>query len=341
MELRIHDFELPLAHPFGIARGTTYVAKTMIVELRQGGQAGFGEATENDYYGYTIESMRDRLDHVRPEIERTTLGDPVHFWEQMHPTLGDVPFVQCALDGAAHDLWGKLEGQPVWKLWGLSLDTCPLTDYTIGIDEIDVMVQKLREFQDWPIFKIKLGTPRDLDIVRALRGHTDALFRVDANCGWTADEAIRNSEPLKNLGVEFIEQPLPPEDWDAMRRVYRESVLPVVADESCRIPADVERCYGYFHGVNVKLCKCGGLTPARRMLARAAELGLKKMVGCMTESTVAISAIAQLLPMLDYVDMDGALLLARDTATGVSIDRGKVHFPDVSGLGIRLLGEPG
>jgi len=336
MDLAIHEYELPLVHPFGIARGTSYVARTMIVELRQQGCRGFGEATSSSYYGYTIESMRARLAQVRPQIEATTLADPVDFWEQTRPVLGDAPFVQCALDCAAHDLWGKLRGQPVWRLWGLSLDTCPLTDYTIGIDEIDVMVGKMREFAGWPIFKIKLGTPRDLEIVRVLRRETDALFRVDANCGWTAEETIHNSRALAELGVEFIEQPLPPEDWDGMRRVYRESALPVVADESCRIPADVDRCHGFFHGVNIKLCKCGGLTPARRMLARAAELGLKKMVGCMTESTVGISAIAHLLPLLDYVDMDGALLLARDTATGVSIERGRVRFPDENGLGIRL-----
>ncbi len=339
MELLIHDFELPLVHPFGIARGTTYVTKTMIVELRQNGQAGFGEATENSYYGYTIDGMRATLEKLRSEIEATVLDDPVDFWQQMHPRLADVPFVQSALDGAAHDLWGKLRGQPVWKLWGLSLDTCPLTDYTIGIDEIDVMVEKLREFHDWPIFKIKLGTPHDLEIVRRLREHTDAVFRVDANCGWTADETIRNSGPLGKLGVEFIEQPLPPEDWEGMKRVRRESALPVVADESCQTAPDVDRCNGHFHGINIKLCKCGGLTPARRMLKRADELGLKKMVGCMTESTVGISAIAQLLPMLDYVDMDGALLLARDTATGVTINRGAVHYPDENGSGIRLLSE--
>ncbi|MBN2217050.1 MAG: dipeptide epimerase [Pirellulales bacterium] len=336
MDLLIHDFELPLVHPFGIARGVTHVSKTMIVELRQDGRSGYGEAMECDYYGYTIADMRARLEQARGRIEAAVLGDPVQFWEQMCLSLCDVPFVQCALDCAAHDLWGKLEGQPVWRLWGLSLDACPLTDYSIGIDEIDVMVAKLLEFDGWPLFKIKLGTPRDLEIVRELRRHTDAVFRVDANCGWTAEQTIRYSEPLRDLGVEFIEQPLPPDDWEGMRRVYRESVLPVVADESCRISSDVDACLGYFHGVNVKLCKCGGLTPARRMLARAGELGLKKMVGCLIESTVGISAIAPLLPSLDYVDMDGALLLARDTASGVTIDRGRVVFPEENGLGIRL-----
>jgi L-alanine-DL-glutamate epimerase-like enolase superfamily enzyme len=185
-----------------------------------------------------------------------------------------------------------------------------------------------------------LGTPHDLEIVRELRKHTDAIFRVDANCAWTADEAIRNSPALKELGVEFIEQPLPPDRWDDMKRVYRESALPVIADESCQVEPDVERCLGHFHGINVKLVKCGGLTPARRMIQRAGQLGLKTMVGCMTESTVGISAIGQLLPLLDYVDMDGALLLARDIATGVRIERGRIHFPEENGCGVRLR-EPG
>jgi len=199
------------------------------------------------------------------------------------------------------------------------------------------MVQKMQEFPGWPVYKIKLGTPDDVEIVRTLRGHTDAVFRVDANCAWGVEETIRNSAALKELGVEFIEQPLAPDDSDGMKEVYRASALPVVADESCQQEPDVDRCGTCFHGVNVKLVKCGGLTPARRMIARARALGLKTMVGCMTETSVGVSAIAQLLPMLDYVDMDGALLLAQDIATGVTIDRGRVQFPDENGCGVKLI----
>ena len=197
----------------------------------------------------------------------------------------------------------------------------------------------MQEFPGWPVYKIKLGTDHDLEIVRELRRHTDAVFRVDANCGWTADEAIANSEAMKDLGVEFIEQPLPAEQWREMGRVFGASALPVIADESCVVEEDVERCAGAFHGVNIKLVKCGGMTPARRMIARARELGLKTMVGCMTESTVGISAIAQLLPLLDYVDMDGALLLARDIAAGVAIDQGRCRYPSENGNGVRLTGK--
>jgi L-alanine-DL-glutamate epimerase-like enolase superfamily enzyme len=275
---------------------------------------------------------------VRPRLESSGPVDPADLWQELRPAFEANTFAQCALDIAAWDLWGKLRGQPLWKLWGLRIDgPLPVTDYTIGIDTIDVMVSKMKEFPDWPIYKIKLGTADDLGIVRELRRHTAAVFRVDANCAWDAETAIRLSRPLKDLGVEFIEQPLPPDRWDDMREVVRHSALPIIADESCGVESDVERCSGCFHGVNVKLVKCGGLTPARRMLDRARQLGLKTMVGCMTESSVGISAIAQLLPLLDYADMDGALLLARDIASGVRIERGRIIYPQEAGCGVRLL----
>jgi L-alanine-DL-glutamate epimerase-like enolase superfamily enzyme len=172
-----------------------------------------------------------------------------------------------------------------------------------------------------------------------LRCHTDAVFRIDANTAWSADQTIAFAPELKSLGVEFIEQPLKRDDWDGMKRVMNESVLPVIADESCQTEADVERCADHFHGINIKLTKAGGLTPARRMIARARELGLKVMVGCMNESSIGISAIGQLLPLLDYVDMDGAVLIAQDIATGVHLVEGRAVFPDENGLGVRLIRE--
>ncbi len=219
---------------------------------------------------------------------------------------------------------------------GLSKADAPLSNYTIGIDAIPKMAAKLQEAPGWPIYKIKLGGGQDIEIIQELRKHTDATFRVDANCGWTADHAIAMSHQLKELSVEFIEQPLPADERDAAARVFRESALPIMADESCVFEADVELCNGMFHGVNVKLVKCGGLAPARRMIARAKELGMKTMVGCMTESSVGISAIAQLAPMLDYVDMDGAALLASDIATGAVVSQGRCAYPDLPGTGVVL-----
>ncbi|MDP7014537.1 MAG: dipeptide epimerase, partial [Pirellulaceae bacterium] len=234
------------------------------------------------------------------------------------------------------DLWGKLAGKPTYELLGLQLGETPLTNYTIGIDKVETMVAKMREFPDWPVYKVKLGADNDLEILRQLRSATDAAFRVDANCGWTVDQCLEYAGEMKQLGVEFIEQPLPADRWDDMKTLYAESPLPIVADESCILEEDVAKCAGHFHGVNVKLVKCGGVTPGLRMLREARSLGLKTMVGCMTESTVGISAIAQLLPLLDYVDMDGALLLAEDIATGVTIDQGRCIFPDKHGHGVEL-----
>ena len=336
MKLHLYEYDLPLRHVFTISRESTSVQKTLIVELEHEGLHGFGEATTNPYYGATIENMVGALESVRSQVEVWNPDDPDEFWDALQPALAEHAFAHCALDLAAHDLWGKSLAKPVYELWGLPTDDMPPSDYTIGIDEIDVMVAKLQEFPGWPIYKIKLGTSHDLEIVRRLRCHTDAVFRVDANCGWDPDETLRNAHALAELNVEFIEQPLPAERWEAMRQVRAQSALPVIADESCITPSDVDRCDGHFHGVNIKLVKCGGLTPARRMIARARQLGMKTMVGCMTESSVGISAIAQLLPLLDYVDMDGALLLAEDIASGVTVERGVCRFPAEAGCGVQL-----
>ena len=336
MKLTIRDFNLPLKHTFTISYDSRDVQETLIVELQQGQHKGYGEATSNPYYGFTIENMTQALENIREQIEAAELKSTEEFWEQMQPLLSDNPFALCALDMAANDLFGKMHQKPLYELWGLQKDQVPLTDYTIGIDTIENMVKKLKECP-WPIYKIKLGTPDDVAIVRELRKHTDAVFRVDANCAWSVAETINNSHQLKELGVEFIEQPMPATDMEGMKEVYQHSALPLIADESCITEDDVKKCHGHFHGVNIKLVKCGGLTPARRMIAEARELGMKVMVGCMTESTVGISAIAQLLPLLDYVDMDGALLLREDIASGVTIEYGKVRYSTENGTGTALL----
>jgi L-alanine-DL-glutamate epimerase-like enolase superfamily enzyme len=337
MQLHLHTFDLPLRHVFTISRESIAVQPTLVVELRDGHLRGYGEATSDDYYGATIEEMSSALQDVRQELEDWRLDDPTHLWEALATRLSWNPFAQCALDEAAHDLWGKKLGLPTWKAWGLSIEKMPVTNYTIGIDTIETMVAHMLEFPNWPIYKIKLGTAEDLPIVRELRKHTNAIFRVDANCAWTAEETIQKSKELAGLGVEFIEQPLPAGCWEEMRDVYAHSALPVLADESCQRESDVQRCVGFFHGINIKLVKCGGLTPARRMIEQARRHGLRVMVGCMTESTVGISCIAQLLPLLDYVDMDGALLLAQDIASGVTIEKGVCQFSSGNGCGIQLL----
>ena len=343
MQLTFQKFDLPLKHLFTISRGSVSVQETLIVQLSADGQFGYGEATTNSFYGATIENMSAAIESVRSLLERAVLDDPLPLIGELAQQLSKATysnFALSALDQAIHDLWGKLRGAPLYPLWGLSIEKVPFSDYTLGIDTVEKMVEKLKEMPGWPIYKIKLGTVDDLAIIRELRRHTDAVFRVDANCGWTAEQTIEFSGVLKNLGVEFIEQPLPQEELEGARQAYEKSALPLIADESCITEDDVERCAGAFHGINIKLVKCGGLAAARRMVAKARELGLKVMAGCMTESSVGISALAQLLPLLDYVDMDGAVLLATDIATGVRLDRGRCIYPNVNGTGVELIGGP-
>jgi L-alanine-DL-glutamate epimerase-like enolase superfamily enzyme len=343
MQLTYRKFDLPLKHVFTISRGSTAVQETLIVELASGNQFGYGEATTNSFYGATIENMSVAIETVRPLVERDSCDNPLRLIAAIDEALPKETyskFALSALDQAIHDAWGKLRGAPVYRLWGLTTERIPDSDYTLGIDRPEKMVAKLKEMPGWPVYKIKLGTADDLAIIRELRRHTDAVFRVDANCGWTADQTIELAPSLKSLGVEFIEQPLPPEDIDGARRAFEHSALPLIADESCITEEDVDRCAGQFHGINIKLVKCGGLAAARRMITRARELGLKVMAGCMTESTVGISALAQLLPLLDYVDMDGAVLLARDIASGVRLEHGRCIFPNVNGTGVELFDGP-
>jgi len=307
----------------------------MIVCLSEGGKTGYGESTSNTYYKFTIDSMLAEIEAIRPDIEAFNFKEPAAFYTFLSQK-GLSNFALCALDLAAHDLYGKLLGQPLYKIWNTNLKNYPVTNYTIGIDSIEQMLAKMKE-KPWPIYKIKLGTEDDIAIVQELRKHTDAIFRIDANCAWTAEETIHNAPLFRELGVEFLEQPLKADDWEGMERVAHHTVLPIIADESCILEEDVIKCGLHFNGINIKLTKCGGLTPALRMIKQGKEIGLKIMVGCMTESTVGISAIAQLLPQLDYVDMDGALLLSNDIANGVQIhEGGEVIFPQLGGSGITL-----
>ena len=301
MKLIVHEYDLPLKHPFTISRSTTTAQRTLIVELQQDGVSGYGEAIVNSYYDSPMETMRSHLQAMQPLLDGETFRDTESFWNLCAGQLGDASFVLSALDCAAHDLWGRLEGVPVHRLWSLDPADAVVSSFTIGIAEMDKMVAKLAEMPGWPVYKIKLGTANDVEIIRTLREHTEAVFRVDANCSWAPDETA------------------------------------ALADENCVGEADVLRCVDHFHGINIKLCKCGGLTPARRMIATARDHGLKVMVGCMTESSVGISAAAQLTPLIDYADLDGAVLLAKDAADGVQLRQGQFAFPDEPGLGIRAL----
>lgn len=340
MKVYYHAYNLPFKYPFTISKGTKTHQPSLVVALEHRGIVGFGEAPAIAYYNIPVEKMIEDLERKKMMVEKFAFMEPERYWHYLHHLYPLNNFLVCALDIAAWDLYGKIRQQPIHQVLELDQHAAPFTDYTIGIDSVHNMVAKMKE-KPWPIYKIKLGTSEDLDIVRALRQHTDAIFRIDANAGWTLEEALEKIPVLQELGVEFIEQPLAKDDWEGMKILKERSALPLIADESCVVEGDVTKCAEYFHGINIKLTKCSGITPALRMIQMARKLQLKVMLGSMNESSIGSAAIAQLAPLLDYVDMDGPLLLREDIATGLHFDHGKVTVSHQPGLGIEpLAGTP-
>jgi len=324
MKLHTAIEEIHLRHTFTISRESQDVVRVVTVELSDGDLVGFGEASPSSFYGEDAEGVQADLQLLE---ELAAGADPLHYrdvLEQAAEILGDRRGALCAFDTALFDLASRKLGVPLWRLLGLDPARIPLTSFTIGIDTIEQMLRKLQEARDYPILKVKLGTPQDIEIIRQLRRETDAVFRVDANCGWTVAETIEKSAELKALGVEFIEQPLPPEQLEAMEEVCRRSALPVIADENSVIPEDIPALAGRFHGINIKLVKCGGILPALRMVHLARTLGLQVMFGCMIETSILISAAAQLGPLADYLDLDGNVLIEDDPYAGVENEAGRL-----------------
>jgi L-Ala-D/L-Glu epimerase len=336
MNCAYFPFNLRFHHPFTISKGTKTHQPTLIVELESFGKKGYGEAPAITYYNITVEKMMEDLQRKKIFVEKFAFTEPDRYWHYLHHLIPNNPFLVCALDIAAWDLYGKMKGKPLYELWQVDISKNPLTDYTIGIDTTEKMVAKLKE-KPWPIYKIKVGTVDDVANVKALRENTDAILRVDANAGWDLETALTIIPQLKDLGVEFIEQPLAKDNWEGMKELYKRSPLPLFADEACVSEQDVDKCHGHFHGINIKLTKCSGITPALRMIKRARELDMQVMVGCMNESTVGSAAIAHLLPLIDHADMDGPLLLEEDVASGITYEYGKVFYSGKPGLGIDFL----
>ena len=336
MILSYSEYDLQLRNTFKTAHSERDIQRSIIVAISQDGITGYGEVTVNTYFEITREMILADLDKASLALQEYEISTPEALHEYAKSIIGIHNFPLCAIDEAAYDWFGKRHNQATHIYLGSSGHSIPRTDFTIGIDTVEKMVEKMKDFP-WPIYKVKLGTTDDLTIVKELRKHTDAIIRVDANCGWSATETIRNSGPLRDLGVEFIEQPLPPEDTEGMAKVFDGSKLPVIADESCQVEEDVAKCANLFHGINIKLTKCGGITPARRMIEHARSLDMQVMAGCMTESSVGISAVCQIAPFLDYIDADGSLLITNDPATGVTFDWGDIIYAEVPGNGVVLL----
>ncbi len=327
--------KLLLKYPFTISRSTRTFQDTVIVSISDGIHTGYGEAIPSPYYNITLEKIEQSILTSISIVENAYGMHPDDLWNLLELNLKDDYFTLCAINCAYWDCYAKSHDKTTRSYFSVASKT-PLSDYTIGIDSIEVMKQKISD-TPWPIFKIKLGTEHDVEIVSELRKITDAIFRIDANCAWTVGETLKNAIQLKELGVEFIEQPLKADAWEGMKRLKKECVLPLMADESCQRFEDVEKCAEGFHGINIKLMKCGGLTPAVKMIEKARELNLKVMAGCMAESTVGISNLAQIAPLLDYIDADGAMLFKNDSAKGIKLEHGNIIFSKENGSGISLL----
>ena len=336
IKIQYQHHNLKFRHPFTISKGTKTHQPSLLVELNFAGIKGYGEAPAITYYDITVEKMITDIERKKPFIEKFSFTHPDRYWHYLHHLFPANHFLVAALDIAAWDMYRNLKKQPLYQLWNTDMTSAPVTDYTIGIDAIEKMLEKMEE-KPWPVYKIKLGTKEDIAIMEALRKHSDAVFRVDANAGWTVEEALEMLPVLQQLNVELVEQPLAKDNWEGMKILYEQSPLPLIADESCVGEADVKKCQGYFHGINIKLTKCSGITPALRMIAEAKQLDMKIMLGCMNESTVGSAAIVHLSPQVDYLDADGPLLLEEDVAEGLQYDFGKVMPTENPGLGIRVV----
>jgi L-alanine-DL-glutamate epimerase-like enolase superfamily enzyme len=337
-----HDISIVhTKHPFVIARGGATEHRLIRVCITDDdGVEGWGEAAPNRFYGETADTALAALERLTPIVEACNPWAIEDVEADMNRALRFNGSVKSAISAALHDLAGKKLGVPVYKLWGLDAAKAPLSSFTIAIAASDEeLIQRVEQAAEYPVLKIKLGTDHDTQIIRAVRkAAPDKVLRVDANAAWTAKQAIAMVDVLAECGVEYLEQPLPPHDLDGLRFVRERSVLPVIADESCVVSADIPKLVGVVDGINIKLSKCGGLREALKMIATARSHGMSVMAGCMIETSLGITAAAHFAPLLDYADFDGAALLADDPYVGATIARGKIVIPDAPGLGVTRTG---
>ncbi len=329
--LRHHRLDLRLRHTFRLARGASDERHNVIVELEHDGLVGLGEAAPIERYNQVADSAARAVEAM---VER--LDDPRLFDSAAAAVAveGETA-ATAAVDMALRDLAGKRLGVPLYEMMGLDPRATPATSFTIGMDTPEAVKAKVREAGAFEVLKVKMGSEDDRDVLKAVREETGRPLRVDANEGWTLDEAVSRLEWLASLGVELVEQPLPAAQLDETRELRRLSPLPLFADESVHTAVDIPRLAGAFDGINIKLMKCGGLGEALRMIAVARAHGMKVMLGCMVESSLAITAAAHLAPLVDYADLDGHLLVVNDPFAGATVEAGRLVPPAGPGLGVQ------
>jgi L-alanine-DL-glutamate epimerase-like enolase superfamily enzyme len=333
MDLAYEALTLKLHHPFTIARGTQLVANNVQVALTDGDTTGIGEAAPSEHYGELQGTVCVALSYLAPELDTPFPISVLH--EVMEHAIHLNPSAKAAVDMATYDLLGKRLGAPVYQILGLDPGRTPRTSFTIGIDTPEIMARKAEEARDYPILKVKVGTDDDASNLEAVRSaRPDAVIRVDGNEAWSAKEAVQRIEEILPFDLEFVEQPVPARDLEGLAYVRENMPIPIIADESCIVPADVPVVAPYVDGINIKLMKCGGIYPALQMIHLAQSLNLKIMMGCMIESSLSITAAAHLSPLLDYADLDGQLLIDDDPFLGVTVEDGRLVLPDRPGLGV-------
>jgi L-alanine-DL-glutamate epimerase-like enolase superfamily enzyme len=337
MKLSAAPLDLELKHRFTIARDSYAVRRNAVVRLRWRGIEGLGEAAPMAFYGQSQRSCLRALARMATLLAHRDPFDGEAIIAELRRRFPRETGAVAAVDLALHDLVGKALRQPLWRLWGLDPARAPQTSFTIGIDTIAKVAEKVVEAARFPVLKVKVGVADDLEILREVRRlEPRKRLRVDANGGWTARETIAKSRVLERLGVEFIEQPLPVGREQELRGVRARVGIPLMADESCVSAERLPELVGCFDAVNIKLAKCGGLREALRMIHVARASGFTVMIGCMIESSLLITAAAQLSPLADYADLDGHVLIAHDPFRGVRLDRGaRLVLPRSPGLGVR------
>ncbi|MDP4201382.1 MAG: enolase C-terminal domain-like protein [Bacteroidota bacterium] len=339
MQLTFKPYEAKLVHPFTVSGYTRTTTPIVLTEITYDGVTGYGEAAMPPYLGETIASVTAFLEKVNLKqfSNPFELDDILTYVDAI--AINNTA-AKAAVDIALHDLVGKLIGRPWHQIWGYTASKAPVTTFTIGIDTEEMVKQKTRETEQFKVIKVKLGVDEVSDkmIINAVRSVTDKPLRVDANQGWKDKHyALKMIEWLAAKNVEFVEQPLPKHNLDDMAWLTEHSPLPTIADESCQRLEDIPRLKGVFDGINIKLMKCTGMREANKMISMAESYGMKLMIGCMTETSCAISAAAQLAPKMNFADLDGNILIANDCFTGMKLVDGKITLSNEPGIGIRKI----
>lgn len=334
MELTFKPYTLELKHVFTIANSSRTTTPVMLTEIEYDGVTGYGEASMPPYLGESQETASKFLS----KVDLGQFTDPF----ELEKILEYIDLIderntaaKASVDIALHDLLGKLMNQPWHKIWGFDKNTTPNTSFTIGIDTDEVVRQKVKEAEIYKVLKVKLGRDTDKQMIETIRSVTDKPLVVDVNQGWKEKEfALEMIHWLKERGIEFVEQPMPKEQIDDMAWLTENSPLPTIADEAIQRIPDVIKAYGAYSGINIKLMKCTGMREAHKMAILAKSLGMKVMLGCMTETSVAISAASQLSPVVDWADLDGNLLISNDPFEGTKVIDGKIVLNDKPGIGL-------